>query len=145
MTSCGNGNKYCCGDDHSCCDGDGGFLLNDSLVTIGGVATTTVTATGSTIPTEENSGSSDTSTKLAIGLGVGIPLTVLTGAMLSAGFLWGRRNAQKKTSENTPPGGADGMMMKSTIQPENYQDHPLVYPYEAPDSSLPPSELPSGK
>ncbi|KAL2824472.1 hypothetical protein BDW59DRAFT_180221 [Aspergillus cavernicola] len=145
VTACGNDNKYCCGNDRSCCDGDGGFSLNDTLVTIGGIATTTVTATASTIPTEVKSGSSDASTKLAIGLGVGIPLAVLAGAMLGAGFLWGRRNALHKAPQNTSSDGTAGTLVKPIMQPESYQDHPQVYPHEAPDSSLPPSELPGGK
>lgn len=104
-----------------------------------------VTTTASTTPTGAHPSSSDASTKLAIGLGVGIPLAVLGGAMLGAGFLWGRKNAKHKAPQNTPPGGTDGVLGEPTMQPDSYQDYTQVYPSELPDSPLPPPELPSGK
>ncbi|PWY84461.1 hypothetical protein BO83DRAFT_374784 [Aspergillus eucalypticola CBS 122712] len=144
MTSC-SGVDYCCGDDPSCCSGDNIFSIKDTLVTIGGVATTTVTATSSADVNGTNSGSSDESTKLAIGLGVAIPLTAIAGAMLGAGFLWGRKITQRKWLQATYHEGTAGQLLQPILQHGIVPNYHQSYPHEVSASQLSPTELPGGK
>lgn len=144
MTSCG-GVDYCCGDDPSCCSGDSVFSIKDTLVTIGGVATTTVTATSPADVNGTNSGSSDESTKLAIGLGVAIPLTAIAGAMLGAGFLWGRKITQRKWLQATNHEGTAGQLLQPILQQGIVPNYHQSYPHEVSASQSSPTELPGGK
>ncbi|BCR92956.1 uncharacterized protein AKAW2_10002A [Aspergillus luchuensis] len=144
MTPCG-GVNYCCGDDPSCCSGDSVFSIKDTLVTIGGVATTTVTATSSAEVNGTSSGSSDESTKLAIGLGVAIPLTAIAGAMLGAGFFWGRKITQRKWLQATNHGGTAGPLLQPILQQGIAPTYHQSYPHEVSASQLSPTELPGGK
>ncbi|KAJ5721894.1 uncharacterized protein N7483_009828 [Penicillium malachiteum] len=123
MTACGSNKQYCCGDDTSCCGTDDAITINDTLVAIGGVATATATATNSVDVNGTNSGSSDESTKLAIGFGVALPLTALAGAMLGAGFLWGRKKTQRKWLETKYPDGTAGQLLQPTLQQGNARNH----------------------
>ncbi|RAK96161.1 uncharacterized protein BO80DRAFT_417316 [Aspergillus ibericus CBS 121593] len=144
LTYC-HGDQYCCGDDGSCCSTDDVFTINETLVTIGDVATATVTATNSANVNGTNSGSSDESTKLAIGLGVAIPLTAIAGAMLGAGFLWGRKQTQRKWLQTTYHDGTAGQLLQPILQQGNVPNHHQTYPHEVSGSPLSPTELPGGK
>ncbi|KAJ5634793.1 hypothetical protein N7528_002635 [Penicillium herquei] len=143
MTACGSNNQYCCGDDTSCCGTDDAITIDDILVTIGGVATATATSTSSVNVNGTNSGSSDESTKLAIGLGVALPLTALAGAMLGAGFLWGRRKTQRKWPQSTYTDAAGQLLQPS--QEGNVRTHRQTHLQEVSGSPLSAAELPGGK